>query len=77
MQWQEHTKCSNPSLSNPTKATNTIEEYERKNKEEIHKELQDLDPIGSPHIEEKVIGGNVDLDLLSLFLKKMQESWEG
>jgi hypothetical protein len=24
-----------------------------------------------------VIGGNVDLDLLSLFLKKMQESWEG
>jgi hypothetical protein len=34
---------------------------------EIHKELQDLDPIGSPHLEEKVIGGNVDLDLLSLF----------
>jgi hypothetical protein len=40
--------------------------YERKNKEEIHKELQYLDPIGSPHLEEKVIGGNVDLDLLSL-----------
>jgi hypothetical protein len=36
-------------------------------KEEIHKEFQDLDPIGSPHLEEKVIGGNVDLDLLSLF----------
>jgi hypothetical protein len=36
-------------------------------KEEIHKELQDLDPIGSPHIEEIMIGGNVDLDLLSLF----------
>jgi hypothetical protein len=34
---------------------------------EIHKELQDQDPIGSPHLEEKVIGGNVDLDLLSLF----------
>jgi hypothetical protein len=34
---------------------------------EIHKELQDLDSIGSPHLEEKVIGGNVDLDLLSLF----------
>ena len=32
-----------------------------------HKELQDLNPRGSPHIEEKVIGGNVDLDLLSLF----------
>jgi hypothetical protein len=41
-----------------------------KTKEEIHKELQDLDLIGSPHLEEKVIGGNVDLDLLSLFPKK-------
>jgi hypothetical protein len=30
-------------------------------------ELQDLDPNGSPHIEEILIGGNVDLDLLSLF----------
>jgi hypothetical protein len=39
-------------------------------KEEIHKELQDLDQIGFPHLEEKVIGGNVDLDLLSLFPKK-------
>jgi hypothetical protein len=46
MQWQEHTKCSNPSLPNPAKATNSMEGYERKNKEEIHKELQDLDPIG-------------------------------
>jgi hypothetical protein len=36
-------------------------------KEEIHKELQDLDLMGSPHKEEKVIGGNIDLDLLSLF----------
>jgi hypothetical protein len=34
---------------------------------EILKELQDLDPMGSPHKEEKVIGGNIDLDLLSLF----------
>jgi hypothetical protein len=39
-------------------------------KEEIHKELQDVDPIGSPHLEEKVIGGNVDLDLLYLFPQK-------
>jgi hypothetical protein len=39
-------------------------------KEEIHKELQDLDPIGSSHLEEKVIGGNVDLGLLSLFPSK-------
>jgi hypothetical protein len=47
-----------------------MEGYERKNKEEIHKELQDLDPIGFSHLEEKVIGGNVDLDLLSLFPQK-------
>jgi hypothetical protein len=66
MQWQEHTKWSSPSLPNPTKATNAREESERKNKEE-HEELQELDPRGSPHLEEKVIGGNVDLDLLSLF----------
>jgi hypothetical protein len=50
-------------------------EYERKNKEEIHKELQNLDPMGSPHRDEKVIGGNIDLDLLSLFPQRyMQES---
>jgi hypothetical protein len=52
---------------NPTKATNAMEEYERKNKKEIHKELQDLDPIGSPHMEEILIDGNIELDLLSLF----------
>jgi hypothetical protein len=34
---------------------------------EIHKEFQDLDPIGSPHLEEILIGGKIDLDLLSLF----------
>ena len=28
---------------------------------------QDLDPICSPHLEERLIGGNVDLDLLSIF----------
>jgi hypothetical protein len=44
-----------------------MEEYGRKNKEEIHKELQDQDPMGSPHKEEKMIGGNIDQDLLSLF----------
>jgi hypothetical protein len=27
-------------------------------------EPQDLDPICSPHLEERLIGGNVDLDLL-------------
>jgi hypothetical protein len=32
---QEHKrKCSNPSLSNPAKATNAMEELERKNKGE-------------------------------------------
>ena len=36
-----------------------------------HEELQDLDPRGSPHIEEKVIGGNVDLDLLSIFPQEL------
>jgi hypothetical protein len=35
--------------------------------EEIHKEFQDLHPKGSPHIEEILIGENIDLDLLSLF----------
>ena len=33
---------------------------ERKNKE-------DLDPKGSPHLEKRWIGENVDLDFLSLF----------
>ena len=45
--------------------------------EEKHKELQDQDLLGSPHLEERWIGGNVDLDLLSLSLKYMQESSEG
>jgi hypothetical protein len=40
---------------------------QRKNKKEIHKELQDLDPIGSPHLEEILIGGKIDLDILSHF----------
>ena len=35
--------------------------------EEKHQELQDQDLLGSPHLEERWIGGNVDLDLLSLF----------
>jgi hypothetical protein len=37
MQWEEHMKCSNPYFPNPPKATNSMEEYERKNKEKIHK----------------------------------------
>jgi hypothetical protein len=76
MQWREH-KCSSPSHPNPTKATNSIEKYERKNKGGNHKELQDLDPIGFPHKEKKVIGGNLDLDLLSLFPQKYSRSMGG
>ena len=50
--------------------------------EEEHQELQDLDPRGSPHLEDKVIGGNVDLDLLSLLPQELAriiggiESWQ-
>ena len=33
--------------------------------EEKHQELQDQDLLGSPHLEERWIGENVDLDLLS------------
>ena len=38
---------------------------------EDHEELHDLDPRGFPHLEEKEIGGYVDLDLLSLFPQKL------
>jgi hypothetical protein len=41
-----------------------MEGYERKNKKEIHKELQDIYPISSPHMEEILIGENVDPYLL-------------
>jgi hypothetical protein len=34
---------------------------------QIYKELQDLDSLCSPHLEERWIGGSIDLDLLSLF----------
>jgi hypothetical protein len=37
---------------------------------EIHKELKDLDPLCSPQLEERWIGGNIDLYLLSLFPQK-------
>jgi hypothetical protein len=39
----------------------------RRRTKEIHKELEDLDPLCSPHLEERLIGGNIDLDLLSIF----------
>ena len=43
----------------------------REEQEGEHQELQDLDPRGSPHMEENMIGGNVDLDLLFLFPQKL------
>ena len=42
--------------------------------EEKHQELQDLDPLGSPHLEERLIGGNIDLGLL-LQSSKDQRVW--
>jgi hypothetical protein len=40
---------------------------ERKNKGGEHQELQDLDTNRFPHLEEIMIGEDVDLDILSLF----------
>jgi hypothetical protein len=63
---------------NPIKATNAMEKYERENKKKINKELQDLDLIGSPHIEEEIlVGGNIDLDLLFCFSQKDSRSMGG
>ena len=44
---------------------------------EIHKELQDLDLVGSPHLERDLIGGNLDLDLLTLFPQEYARIMEG
>ena len=41
------------------------------------KQLKDLDPTGSPHLEEIWFGGIVDLDLLSLFPLKGGENHGG
>ena len=50
----------------PPQATNAYwgrrEEEQRRTQQ---MELQDQDLLGSPHLEERWIGGNVDLDLLS------------
>ena len=58
---------ASPSLSNSTKATKAIGGIKEEEQRGEHKELQDLDQICSPHLERILIGGNVDLDLLSLF----------
>jgi hypothetical protein len=49
----------------------------RRRTKEIHKELQDLDPLCSPHLEERWIGRNIDLDLLSLFPQRYARIMEG
>jgi hypothetical protein len=36
----------------------------------IQKELKDLDPLCSPHLEEILVGGKINLHLLSLFPQK-------
>ena len=59
--------AQNPSLSNPTKATNAIGGRREEDQGRTQQmELQDLDPRASPHLEERWIGGTIDLDLLSL-----------
>ena len=61
----------------PPKVTNACggrrEEEQRRTQQ---MELQDQDLLGSPHLEERWICRIVDLDLLSLSLKDMQEPWE-
>jgi hypothetical protein len=69
MQWQEH-KCSIPSHSNPTKATNAVERYERKNKGRNPQRTPRSRSNRFPSHRGDMIGGNIDLDLLSLFPKK-------
>ena len=69
MQWartQEVLKILHSQI--PPKATNAYggrrEEEQGRNQQ---MELQDLNPKASPHLEERWIGGTMDLDLLSLF----------
>ena len=70
-------KAPDKNISFDAKATNAMEGFRRKNKEDKHQELQDLDPKSSPHLEEKLIGGNVNLNLLSLFPQKEARSIGG
>jgi hypothetical protein len=67
MQWQKHTKCTSPSLPNPTKATNATRGDDRKNKGGEHQISLRFKSNGFPHREERLIGRIVDLDPLSLF----------
>ena len=61
-------------MVNPTKATNAMEGFKRKNKEKNTKQLQDLNQRCSPHLEEIWFGGIIDLGLL-LQSSKDQRVW--
>ena len=59
------------------KSIGGIREEEQRKSTKNSKFLQDLDLGGSSHKERDLIGEDVDLDLLYLSLKGIQESWEG
>ena len=62
----------------PPKATNAyVGRREKEQRRTQQVELQNLDPKGSPHLEERWIGGNVDLDLLSLFPQRYERIMGG
>jgi hypothetical protein len=60
-----HKKFSSP-LPNPTKATNAMEEREKKSKRENPQKTLRSRSNASPHKEEGQIGRTVDLDCLSV-----------
>ena len=76
MQWQEHTKWSKFFTLKSHQRTNAMGEMGGRTRKTTN-EFQDLDLVDSPQQEERLIGGMVDLDLLSLFPKSGQESLEG
>ena len=60
----------------PTKQQILMGNKRGRTKRRTTKELQNPHPLSSPHLEERLIGGNVDIDLLSCFPKDGQESLE-
>ena len=68
---------ASPSLSNSNTATKAYGGNKGGRTKKENQILQDLDLMDSPHKERDLIGEDVDLDLLYLSLKRMQESWEG
>jgi hypothetical protein len=57
-------KCSNPSLSNPTKATNAMEKLEMKNNGGGQPMTRRSRSKWFPHLQKEKIVAVVDLDLL-------------